>query len=132
MPQSNIELGRFAEPSLLILVSLAEGPKHGYAIQHDVAQVSGRRLGPGTLYGAIARLEAAGYIEPIARDGDRRPYRLTATGARALASELAAHLEQVNGPHTARVLTSVGLVKVSGTKAAVENHIAFVKRNRGR
>ena len=41
------EFGRFAEPSLLILVSLSDGPKHGYAIMTDVEQATGRPLGPG-------------------------------------------------------------------------------------
>ena len=80
--------GKLSAEGLLILVSLAEGPKHGYAIQQDIAGVSGRRLGPGSLYGAIARLEAAGYIESLADDGPRRPYRLTAAGSRALGVEL--------------------------------------------
>ena len=51
------DLGRFAEPSLLILASLAGGPKHGYAMMEDIEAMSGVRLGPGTLYGALARLE---------------------------------------------------------------------------
>lgn len=45
-------LGRFAEPSLLILVALGDGPKHGYAIMADVERLSGTPLGPGTLYAA--------------------------------------------------------------------------------
>ena len=48
------ELGRFAEPSLYILISLSEGPKHGYAIMADVERVAGSPMGPGTLYGALA------------------------------------------------------------------------------
>ena len=76
--------------ALLILVSLAEGPKHGYAILQDIENVSGRRLGPGSLYGAIARLESTTYIESLASEGPRRPYRLTAAGSRALATELEA------------------------------------------
>ena len=55
-------IGRFAEPSLLILVSLSGGPKHGYAIMTDVEAGSGRPLGPGTLYAALARLEERGLI----------------------------------------------------------------------
>src|SRR5215467_11811459 len=49
------ELGRFSDPSLLILASLAGGPKHGYAMMEDIEAMSGVRLGPGTLYGALAR-----------------------------------------------------------------------------
>jgi DNA-binding PadR family transcriptional regulator len=79
---------RLSTEALLILVSLAEGPKHGYAIQQDIQVVSGRRLGPGTLYGAIGRLEGAGLIEAQADRGARRPYRLTAPGANHLRAEL--------------------------------------------
>lgn len=71
-------------PTLLILASLAGGPKHGYAMVEDVAAVVGVRLGPGTLYGALARLEEQGLIEAVqpAPEHDRRqPYRLTPTGA---------------------------------------------------
>ena len=59
------ELGRFAEPALLILVSLSDGPKHGYAIMADVEAGTGRPLGPGTLYAALARLEERGLIEAL-------------------------------------------------------------------
>ena len=75
------ELGRFAEPALLILVSLSDGPKHGYAIMADVEQGTGRPMGPGTLYAALARLEERGFIEALAPVDRRRPYRLTALGA---------------------------------------------------
>ena len=57
--------GRFAEPSLLILVSLSDGPKHGYAIMQDVESGTGRPMGAGTLYAALARLEEQGLIEPL-------------------------------------------------------------------
>lgn len=83
------DLGRYAEPSLLILVSLSEGPKHGYAIMEDSETIAGRRIGAGTLYGALARLERLGMIEPLADDGSRRrPYRLTALGATTLKAQL--------------------------------------------
>lgn len=81
-------LGRFAEPAVLVLVSLAEGAKHGYAIAADVEAVSGVRLGPGTLYGAIARLEERGLIEAVPSDDRRRPYRLTGRGVEALRGHL--------------------------------------------
>lgn len=77
-----------SEQALLILVSLAGGPKHGYAMIQDIFAVSGRRLGPGTLYGAIARLERGGFIEPLPADVRRIPYRLTEAGARHLGAEL--------------------------------------------
>ena len=76
-------LGRASEPALLVLVSLLEGPKHGYAISKDVERLTGRRPGPGTLYGAISRLEGAGLIEPSEGEGDdarRKPYALTPAG----------------------------------------------------
>jgi DNA-binding PadR family transcriptional regulator len=68
----------------LVLVSLADGPKHGYAITQDIARFAGRTLRPGTLYGAVARLESWGYIEALAGDERRRPYRITARGTKAL------------------------------------------------
>ena len=77
----------------LVLVSLLEGPKHGYAISKDVERLTGRRLGPGTLYGAISRLEGAALIEARAEDARRKPYALTAAGrgeAEREVSEMAA------------------------------------------
>jgi DNA-binding PadR family transcriptional regulator len=82
------ELGRFAEPSLYILVSLSEGPKHGYAIMTDVEEISGSPMGPGTLYGALARLERRGLIEALEPEDRRRPYRLTGLGATTLQAQL--------------------------------------------
>ena len=84
-----LDLGRFSEPALLILISLADGPKHGYAMIEDIAAISGQRLGPGTLYGAIARLEVKTWIEPLPADDRRRPYKLTAAGHRVLKHRLA-------------------------------------------
>jgi len=80
--------GRFAEPSLLILVSLSNGPKHGYAIMQDVEQGTGRPMGAGTLYAALTRLEEQGLIEPLQPVDRRRPYRLTALGASNLTEQL--------------------------------------------
>jgi DNA-binding PadR family transcriptional regulator len=82
------ELGRFAEPALLILVSLSDGPKHGYAIMTDLEAGTGRPMGPGTLYAALARLEERGLIEALEPVDRRRPYRLTAIGATVLAEQL--------------------------------------------
>jgi DNA-binding PadR family transcriptional regulator len=76
------------DPGLLILASLSSGPKHGYAITQDVRAFAGVALGPGTLYGAIARLEGRGLIEPVESDDRRRPYRLTGAGREALESQL--------------------------------------------
>jgi len=83
------ELGRWAEPALLVLASLADGDKHGYAITQDITDNVGVTLGPGTLYGVITRLEERGLIESLPADGRRRPYRITADGARALAAQAA-------------------------------------------
>ena len=82
------ELGRFAEPALLILVSLSAGPKHGYAIMTDVEAGTGRPMGPGTLYAALARLEERGLIEAMEPVDRRRPYRLTGVGATVLEDQL--------------------------------------------
>ena len=79
-------LGRSNEPPVLILTSLAGGPKHGYALTKDIEDFAGVSLGPGSLYGAIARLEERGLIEPeaVGRDERRRPYRITGAGRIAL------------------------------------------------
>ena len=77
-----------ADPSLLVLASLADSEKHGYAMMEDIWRFAGVRLGPGTLYGAITRLEQRGWIAPVDSDDRRRPYRLTAAGKRALEEDL--------------------------------------------
>ncbi len=74
------EFGRFSDPAVLILASLAGGEKHGYAMMEDIQSTVGVRLGPGTLYGAISRLEQTGLIEALPTDERRRPYRLTLQG----------------------------------------------------
>lgn len=78
-----------SDPALLILASLAEGDKHGYAIMTDIQTFANVELGPGTLYGAITRLEQRGLIRPVAGDDRRQPYRMTAAGRRHLEEELA-------------------------------------------
>jgi DNA-binding PadR family transcriptional regulator len=83
------DFGRFSEPALLILISLAEGPKHGYAIAEDIAVFADIKFGPGSLYGAIARLESRGFITALAANDRRNPYRLTALGESALRARLA-------------------------------------------
>lgn len=97
------DLGRFSEPALLILVSLADGPKHGHAMTQDIQRISGQRLGPGTLYGAITRLEARGWIEPLPVDDRRRPYRLTGAGHKVLRARL----------ESLRVLAKVGRTRLA-------------------
>ncbi len=87
-------IGHYSDPPLLVLASLASGPKHGHAMIEDIASICGTRLGPGTLYGAIARLEQLGWIEPLPPEERRRPYRITAEGLRVLRAKLAT-LQQV-------------------------------------
>ena len=89
MKHDTLDLGRFTEPALLILVSLAEGPKHGYAMMEDIKALSGAAIGPGTLYGALGRLERLGYIEALLTRDRRVPYRLSDSGRRLLETQLA-------------------------------------------
>jgi DNA-binding PadR family transcriptional regulator len=76
--------GSLPKAELLILTSLSTGSKHGYAMMDDLRRSYGTRLGPGTLYTAISRLEARGLIEPVPSDNRRQPYRLTDAGRDAL------------------------------------------------
>jgi DNA-binding PadR family transcriptional regulator len=69
-----------SDPTILILASLAEGDKHGYAIMEDIRAFAGIRLGPGTLYGAITRLEDRGWIRAVKSESRRQPYRITDEG----------------------------------------------------
>ena len=78
-----------SDPNLLILASLADGEKHGYAIMEDVQRFADTRLGPGTLYGAITRLEERGWIRPVESQDRRQPYRLTGAGRHYLEEQLA-------------------------------------------
>ena len=93
MPDELAALGRFAEPSLAILMSLAEGPRHGYAIMAEAQVLTGAPLGPGTLYATLVRLEDRGLIEALPAEDRRRPYRLTEAGTLVLR----AHLEGLGG-----------------------------------
>ncbi|HEX6471488.1 MAG TPA: helix-turn-helix transcriptional regulator [Streptosporangiaceae bacterium] len=76
------------DAQMLVLTALADGPLHGYAINTAIEQLTGRRLGPGSLYGALTRLEAKQLIEPLAEEGRQRPLRLTAKGRAVLEQEL--------------------------------------------
>lgn len=76
------------DPGLLILISLAGGPRHGFGMLEDIERFSGRRLGPGTLYGALERLEREGLVEPLEADERRRPYRLSDQGSLLLDEQL--------------------------------------------
>ncbi|KLU64539.1 transcriptional regulator PadR-like family protein [Desulfosporosinus acididurans] len=101
------ELGRFSDASFLILSSLANGPKHGYAMMEDIKLFCGTQLEPGTLYGAISRLEKQGWIEALVTEERRRPYRLTSEGIIALREQVAT-LEQVSMVGKKRLATLEG------------------------
>jgi DNA-binding PadR family transcriptional regulator len=75
---------RSNDPTVLILTSLVSGSKHRWALTKDIEDFSGIALGPGTLYGAITRLEERGLIEPLPVEDRRRPYRISASGRAAL------------------------------------------------
>lgn len=81
-------------PALLVLTSLAAGPKHGHALLKDIESFAGDRLGAGTLYGAIARLEERGLIVALPEEDRRRPYAITPTGA-ALYREVISEMDQI-------------------------------------
>jgi DNA-binding PadR family transcriptional regulator len=81
-------LGRTQDPTILVLTSLTGGPKHGYSLIQDIEAMSGVVLGPGTLYGVLARLEEEGLVEALPADHRRRPYRITASGAAVLRERL--------------------------------------------
>jgi DNA-binding PadR family transcriptional regulator len=85
-----------------ILMALTDGEKHGYSIMKDVEKQTGgkMKMGPGTLYGSIKRMLAAGFIEqaderpdPALDDERRRYYRLSGLGQKILSAE-AQRLEQ--------------------------------------
>ena len=91
-----------SDPTLLVLASLADGEKHGYAMMEDIRSFANVRLGPGTLYGAITRLEERGWIRPVGSRDRRQPYRLTASGQQYLEEQLA-NLERVIKAATRRL-----------------------------
>src|SRR6202041_107482 len=86
--EENGEMGHYSDPPLLVLASLASGPKHGHSMIEDIERLCGTRLGPGTLYGAISRLEQQGWIEPLPAEERRQPYRITAEGVSILRAKL--------------------------------------------
>jgi DNA-binding PadR family transcriptional regulator len=79
---------RSSEPETLVLISLLDGSKHGYAIGNDLKEMTGRRPGPGTLYGAIARLEDSRLIVQRASRDRRKPYGLTRLGLERATAEV--------------------------------------------
>jgi DNA-binding PadR family transcriptional regulator len=93
-----------SDPGLLLMISLAGGAKHGHAMLLDIQRFAGMRLGPGTLYGALSRLEAEGRVESLPVEGRRRPYRLTPSGRAALDQQLS----------TMRRTVETGVARTSG------------------
>ena len=77
-----------SDPTLLVLASLADGDKHGYAMMEDIDRFADQRLGPGTLYGAITRLEERGWISPVRTQNRRQPYTLTPSGREYLKEQM--------------------------------------------
>ena len=77
-----------SDRSILILTSLADWPKHGYALIKDIEGFAGVKLGAGTLYSALAKLEQAGLVEALPADERRRPYQITAAGREFLYQRL--------------------------------------------
>lgn len=105
MPR-HVDDPNWADPGLLVMTSLAGGPKHGYAIIQDVEATTGVRLGPGTLYGSLSRLEQRGLIEALDSDDPRRrPYRLSSRGSEVLSERL----------ETMRRFASLGRTRLAST-----------------
>ncbi len=105
---------------LHVLMAVATGDKHGYAIMREVEALTNgaTTMGPGTLYGAVKRMLAAGLIEesverpdPELDDERRRYYRITALGARVLELEIE-RMEQL--ARTARAIDAVPSRRTDG------------------
>ena len=97
------------EPVLLILLSLAERPRHGYSLMKDIESLSyGRvRLSTGTLYGALRRLLEDLWIERFEQDDtsrEKQAYKLTSAGRKQLHAELE-RMKQLTRVATTRVRT---------------------------
>ncbi len=90
------------DPALLVLCSLAGGDKHGYALMKDVEEFSGLTIGPGTVFGCLARLEERGLVEALEAEDRRHPYHLTAEGAAVLKTQLS-ELERVTAAGSSRL-----------------------------
>jgi DNA-binding PadR family transcriptional regulator len=101
-PRRPTGLRRPNDPPVLILTSLAAGPRHGHALAKDIEDFAGVRLGPGALYGAITRLVERGLIEPAGDEDRRRPYRITADGSAALADAVS-DMQRIAGVGAARL-----------------------------
>jgi DNA-binding PadR family transcriptional regulator len=96
-----------SDRSMLVLTSLAAGPKHGYALIQDIGDFAGLSMGPGSLYGCLAKLEEDGFIEALPPVDRRHPYRITAAGLGALEERLS---------ESARI-SRIGLRRIAGASA---------------
>jgi DNA-binding PadR family transcriptional regulator len=105
------------DPPILILTSLAGGPKHGHALSKDIEGFAGVVLGPGALYGAITRLEERGLIEPVESDDRRRPYRISATGS-AYLSEAVIEMQRLADEGARRLAIATVSVRRRGPRIA--------------
>ena len=80
------------DAQMLVLTVLAESPRHGYAINTAIEALTGHKLGPGSLYGALARLEARGLVEPAGESAEAseryRTMQITEIGRETLRVEL--------------------------------------------
>ena len=93
-----------SDPSLLVLISLADSDKHGYAMMDDIYKFAGVRLGPGTLYGAITRLEQREWIRAASPQDRRQPYSITPAGRMHLKTQLSGM----------QAVVKIGLVRLRG------------------
>ncbi len=93
------------DPPMLILASLSSGAKHGYALMQDIEAFARVKLGPGSLYGAISRLEEQGLIRPLKSNGRAQPYELTVAGHAVLNTAIVEmrQLVKIVGARLARV-----------------------------
>ena len=106
-PTDSSTFQRSNDPPVLILTSLASGPKHGHALIKDIENFAGVKIGPGALYGAITRLEERGLIEPLEADERRRPYRLTGAGSQAL-SQVVREMREISNVGATRLGLKLG------------------------
>lgn len=97
-------------PPLLVLTSLADGPKHGHLLMKDIEAFAGVSLGAGTLYGAIGRLVERELISPLPVEDRRQPYEITGQGAAVLA-EAVDEMSRVVDVGRARLVVRPGVAR---------------------
>jgi DNA-binding PadR family transcriptional regulator len=97
-----------SDRGILVLTSLAESAKHGYALIKDIERFAGVTLGAGSLYGALSQLERAGLVRALPAEDRRRPYEITDAGREQLAKRLT---------EAARI-AEIGLRRIGRHKAA--------------